>query len=84
MSVMPSANNDSPVKVTNGELVRAPKQWLRAATGEIVIKKKPAADAYVSWEIGGTPGGIAVVHQRVRRRALKPLFCPGCRITATA
>jgi hypothetical protein len=57
-----TANNDEPIKVSNAELVRAPKQWVRSATGEIVFRKDAAANAYVSLYIAAQTGGIAIVH----------------------
>ncbi len=55
-------NFGAPIQVTNGQLVRSPKQWVRAVTEEVVIKKNPFADAYVSFDIAGQTGGIAIVH----------------------
>lgn len=58
-----TANNDAPIKVINGELIEAPKQWVRALTERVVIRKKPAADAFVTFQIGGRTGGISIVHE---------------------
>jgi hypothetical protein len=55
-------NFGAPIQVTNGQLVRSPKQWVRAVTEEVVIKKSPFADAYISFDIAGQTGGIAIVH----------------------
>jgi hypothetical protein len=55
-------NFGAPIQVMNGQLVRSPKQWVRAVTEEVVIKKNPFADAYVSFDVAGQTGGIAIVH----------------------